>query len=720
MPSILPGFEYDIFISYRHNDNRSGWVTEFVKALQEELASTIKDPVSVYFDTNPHDGLLETHDVDDSLKEKLKCIIFIPIISQTYCDPKSFAWRNEFLVFKKLANEDQFGMKIKLQNGNITSRILPVKIHELDAEDKLIIENEIGSSLRAIEFIFKSAGVNRPLLAHEDHPQDNLNKTFYRDQVNKVANAIKDLTNSLKRSEFRGDSKSSSSSTPLSSKPKSFNKHVLRLIISSVFLSLFVFILYLTLYKNRLNVKENNSVAVLAFKDLSEKKDQEWFSDGLSDEIMNRLANLRQLKVTARTSSFYFKHKEASIREIANRLGVENVLEGSVQRIGNQIRITAQLIRAQDEVHLWSQSYDRSANDLFQVETEIAINIANSLLSNLTNKDKEELGYNGASNQEAYEMYLRGNFFHDKYRNSFNNDDFFNAERYFKRAIQIDPGYADAYGELANIYDTFGDIKNHKKWDARDSVVALTSALSIKSISLLRVKLYSFSKTDKNRNIDSCYRYLKQMIQINRNDTRVIRATAVFYLQCGLIDLSENYNEKLVKADPLSSTGYNYLAADQLYQGDLDNLYMYSMKALELDPNNHQATANLFNYYLIKRDTTNIKPIVFTMLKSDHPSSVKSFFKPYEIFLKGDIKKALAEAPNSWVRVCLLYLSNSSKIDFLPAFNSLINDDPTISSYELEHSPLFEKIRGENDYKVVVELKKRNEDIFRKKYSELE
>ncbi len=93
MPSILPGFEYDIFISYRHNDNRNGGVTEFVEYLKAELAATIKEPLSIYFDTNPHDGLLENHDVDKSLEGKLKCLIFIPIISQTYCDPKIIAMR---------------------------------------------------------------------------------------------------------------------------------------------------------------------------------------------------------------------------------------------------------------------------------------------------------------------------------------------------------------------------------------------------------------------------------------------------------------------------------------------------------------------------------------------------------------------------------------------------------------------------------------------------
>src|SRR5688572_16706816 len=198
MPSLLPGFEYDIFISYRHNDNRSGWVTDFVNALQEELASTIKDPLSIYFDKNPHDGLLETDSVDKSLEGKLKCLIFIPIISQTYSDPKSFAWQHEFCAFNKLSQQDELGRDIKLANGNVKSRILPVKIHDLDSEDKIVIENEIGGALRAIEFIFKSPGVNRPLRLLEEHPQDNLNKTFYRDQVNKVANAIKAIIQAVK------------------------------------------------------------------------------------------------------------------------------------------------------------------------------------------------------------------------------------------------------------------------------------------------------------------------------------------------------------------------------------------------------------------------------------------------------------------------------------------------------------------------------------------
>ncbi|HUX96165.1 MAG TPA: hypothetical protein VMV47_10575 [Bacteroidales bacterium] len=198
MGSLIPGYEYDIFISYRQKDNKhDGWVTEFVDNLKGELESTFKEDISVYFDINPHDGLLETHDIEASLKDKLKCLVFIPIISRTYCDPKSFAWEHEFKAFVELALNDKIGLKVKLPNGNVASRILPVQIYDLENSDIKLCENIIGSVLRGIEFIYKSTGVNRPLRANEDHLQDNLNNTYYRDQINKVANSIKDIITAI-------------------------------------------------------------------------------------------------------------------------------------------------------------------------------------------------------------------------------------------------------------------------------------------------------------------------------------------------------------------------------------------------------------------------------------------------------------------------------------------------------------------------------------------
>ena len=181
--------------------------------LNKELEANIKEKLSVYFDSNPADGLLETDSVDKSLAGKLKCLIFIPIISRTYCDTSSFAWQYEFCAFNKLAKDDKFGRDIKLASGNVASRILPVKIHGLDPEDTKMLEDELGGVPRSIDFIYKSAGVNRPLRVNEDHPQDNLNNTYYRDQINKVANAVKELISAMKNKGGRDRETMAKSST---------------------------------------------------------------------------------------------------------------------------------------------------------------------------------------------------------------------------------------------------------------------------------------------------------------------------------------------------------------------------------------------------------------------------------------------------------------------------------------------------------------------------
>ncbi len=130
--------------SARHGDGHKtsgGWVTDFVQDLSKELESTFKEDISIYFDSNPIDGLLETHNVDKSLEGKLKGLIFIPIVSQIYCDPRSFAWQNEFCAFNKMALSEPIGRDIKLRNGNVASRIFPVMIHNLGPEDRNLIEN---------------------------------------------------------------------------------------------------------------------------------------------------------------------------------------------------------------------------------------------------------------------------------------------------------------------------------------------------------------------------------------------------------------------------------------------------------------------------------------------------------------------------------------------------------------------------------------------------
>lgn len=447
MPSIIPDYDYDIFISYRQKDNKyDGWVTEFVTNLKKELEATFKEDISIYFDANTTDGLLETHHVDKSLERKLKCLIFIPILSQTYCDPKSFAWRDEFCAFKRIATEDQYGLYVRLTNGNVESRILPIRIHELDAQDHQLLEDELGGVLRSLSFIYRTPGVNRPLRAHEDEPKENLNHIFYRDQINKVANTIKRTIAGIR---MLGPSSEKISIEDIHKPPAKPRKTIKkRFVFASVFLISIMAAAFFYYYQTSTGIAEpdiDKSIAVLPFVDMSPEKDQEYFSDGLSEELLNMLTHIPDLKVISRTSVFSFKGKNEDVREIGKKLGVANILEGSVRKSGDQIRITAQLIHVKDGSHIWSQTYNRTLNDIFEVQDEIANAVVQQLRITLLGS---EVIPKSKANSEAYNLYLQGKYFFA--RRSQENID--KAIEFFNQALAIEPDNAMVLAALSLVY----------------------------------------------------------------------------------------------------------------------------------------------------------------------------------------------------------------------------------------------------------------------------
>ena len=191
--SIIPGYNYDIHISYRYNDNKyDAWVTEFSEKLRQELSATLKDKLSIYFDTSSEESR------QDNPANEIKSLVFIPIISQTYCDINSPIWKNEFKVFREEIKTDSLGSNIRLPNGNLVSRVIPVKIHEIDTDDVKLLENELSGVLRSIDFIYREEGVNRPLRPTDDEKHTLGVRPMYRNQINKLANAIKEIITAIK------------------------------------------------------------------------------------------------------------------------------------------------------------------------------------------------------------------------------------------------------------------------------------------------------------------------------------------------------------------------------------------------------------------------------------------------------------------------------------------------------------------------------------------
>jgi TolB-like protein/Tfp pilus assembly protein PilF len=194
------------------------------------------------------------------------------------------------------------------------------------------------------------------------------------------------------------------------------------------------------------NPCSEQSIAVLPFVDMSQNKDQEYFSDGLTEELIGLLTRVPELRVPARTSCFYFKSKQTTISDIARALNVAHILEGSVRKAGNTIRIAVQLIRADTGYHLWSQTYDRTLDDIFKVQDEIAGSVVRSLCDALLSAT---LPTRSASlNSEAYQLYLRGHF----HWNRRSPEEFRKAIAFFQQAIAVEPDYALAFTGLANCY----------------------------------------------------------------------------------------------------------------------------------------------------------------------------------------------------------------------------------------------------------------------------
>lgn len=197
------------------------------------------------------------------------------------------------------------------------------------------------------------------------------------------------------------------------------------------------------------------SIAVLPFTDLSEAKDKAYFADGVAEEILNALAQLEGLHVVGRTSSFAFRDKQEDLRAIAQALGVATILEGSVRSAGDHLRVTAQLISAADGFHLWSETYDRPAGDIFAIQDEIAKSVASALSIKLMNADKP-LRDEGTSDLEAYHLYLQGHF-HFLQRSG---DHLPKAIELFKAAIARDPKFARAHAGLAQVYTVLSAYSN--------------------------------------------------------------------------------------------------------------------------------------------------------------------------------------------------------------------------------------------------------------------
>ena len=331
------------------------------------------------------------------------------------------------------------------------------------------------------------------------------------------------------------------------------------------------------------------SIAVLPFDNLSRDPDNAYFAEGVQDEILTRLAKVADLKVISRTSTQHFKSAPDNLPQIAKQLGVAHILEGSVQKAADQVRVNVQLINAMTDAHLWADTYDRKLTDIFAVESEIAKAIAETLQARLSGAEKSSIAKAPTANPEAYELYLKGRFFWNKRT----GDDLRKSIEYLKQAIAKDPGYALAYAALA---DSYGLLRFYGGASPAESVVPAEAAAK-KALELddslaeahASLGLIATEELEVNRGVNE----LERAIQLNPN-----YATAHHWLGLALATLRQSDRsiaelKRALELDPLSMIINADLSIIYLYARRYDAAEAQARKTLEIDSRSFVA-----HYYL--------------------------------------------------------------------------------------------------------------------------
>lgn len=324
------------------------------------------------------------------------------------------------------------------------------------------------------------------------------------------------------------------------------------------------------------------SIAVLPFVNMSNNIENEYFCDGITEEIINALTKVKGLKVIARTSSFAFKNTNIDVRHIGNQLGVATVLEGSVRKSGNRLRITAQLIDTKDGTHYWSKNFDRELLDIFKLQDEISLLIANEVRNNFGHFEiQDHLVKETTSHIEAYELYLKGRY----HQLQWTPESITVAIEYYDKAIAIDKNYAKAY--YANL-QCYGLLAAWGYMPYEEGMQkAINNFLIAKEIDT-QLPEYPLSLVGRafwgEWDFKSAYTYIKQVLSINPNHIDGLEAMAELFIAHGFFDHALIYAHRLLDVDPLSANNHYTLAHIYYYQEDYETALKSVKRAINIRP----------------------------------------------------------------------------------------------------------------------------------------
>jgi adenylate cyclase len=340
----------------------------------------------------------------------------------------------------------------------------------------------------------------------------------------------------------------------------------------------------------------SHRIAVLPFVSMSPDPNDEYFADGLTEELIGRLCQIGELEAIARTSVMFFKNKQVKAADIGKDLMAGSLVEGSVRKAGNLIRVTAQLIDMNTEGHLWSSRYDRNLESIFELQSDIAEQIAAALKIGLLPREKQVIQKVGTKDTEAHEFYLKGlaHSFHAT------EQDYMTAIGYFERAVRRDPSFALAYAAMAKQYGWRGFFQMmasaevvEKEESLARKAIELDDSLAEAHSALADALFFKFDFAGALEN--------RLALELNPNSAEAHAGAGSHYYLLGEFDRAIRESKRALDLDPLSTVRMALLATILLYRGDLEHAEELFRRAIEREPGNSFAVGNMGLCHVLER-----------------------------------------------------------------------------------------------------------------------
>jgi adenylate cyclase len=321
----------------------------------------------------------------------------------------------------------------------------------------------------------------------------------------------------------------------------------------------------------------DKSIAVLPFVNMSDDASNEYFSDGISEEVLNLLASFSQLRVISRSSAFSFKGQDTAIPTIAEALNVGHILEGSVRKAGNTVRITAQLIEARTDTHLWSETYDRELDDVFAIQDEIAATVVEKLRVTLLGDAPKTQ----PTDPRAYELYLQARHL----RRQQTTDSLIEAERLYKESLKIEPDYIPSWIGLSAVYDNqiiSAMLPPDEGYELAQQAIERALAIDPNSAAALEGLGWLADKQDND--LSKAAVYVQRALELEPHDPLVLASTARLLMSLGRLDEATVIMQYVITRDPLNPIHHNNLGAMHIYNHRFSEAKIHMLKILEISP----------------------------------------------------------------------------------------------------------------------------------------